>query len=255
MAIIQCTFSSEVLSRSMSMTVILPQSVNNEDKRYPTLYLLHGFSDDHTAWTRSTSLERYAEHLGLAIVMPGVDNSYYSDMVHGGNYWKFITEELPATARSFFPLSDKREDNFVAGNSMGGFGALKWGLSHPQAFCAIASLSGVTDMVYHLHNVRTEGPEDKRKTLSLVFGEENIAQTPNDLLWQLEQVSKDNVPQPKLFQACGTEDFLYEHNMRFYKKCQDTDLDLTAIFNEGDHNWEYWDEKIQEVLHWLPIQN
>jgi putative tributyrin esterase len=88
--------------------------------KYPTLFLLHGFSDDHTIWQRRTSIERYAMPLGLAVVMPAVNRSFYTDMVSGYDYWSFISEEVPTVARSFFPLSDLREDNFVAGNSMGG---------------------------------------------------------------------------------------------------------------------------------------
>lgn len=98
--------------------------------KHPTLYLLHGLSDDHTIWLRRTSIERYVASMGLAVVMPAVHRSFYTDMDKGYRYWTFISEELPALARSFFPLSDKREDNFAAGLSMGGYGAFKtheWG--------------------------------------------------------------------------------------------------------------------------------
>ncbi len=91
MALIQCNFFSEVLSVSTSITVILPQETSNQigmnnkrnHEKIPTLYLLHGFSDDHTIWTRRTSIERYAAEYGLAVVMPQVDHSFYADMVYG----------------------------------------------------------------------------------------------------------------------------------------------------------------------------
>ncbi|MFD1172365.1 alpha/beta hydrolase [Oceanobacillus picturae] len=257
MALFQCEFSSEVLSRSVSMNVILPQpSFKDEDttdKKYPTLFLLHGFSDNHTAYLRTTSIERYAADKGLAIVMPGLDNSYYTDMAHGGKYWTFLTEELPAAARSFFPLSEKREDNFVAGHSMGGFGALKWALNFPDRFAAVASMSGVTDMVYHLANVRKE-PGDKKRSLELVFGEADVSKTENDLIYKLERLNESSSEKPMLYQSCGTEDFLYEHNLRFHRICKETDLDYTYDFGPGDHTWEYWDDKIQDILKWLPIR-
>jgi S-formylglutathione hydrolase FrmB len=137
MALIHCNFFSEVLKLSTSMYVILPQRTQNQigmqgtvkKDKHPTLYLLHGLSDDHTIWLRRTSIERYVANLGLAVVMPEVHRSFYTDMVNGYNYWTFISEELPEIARSFFPLSDKREDNFVAGLSMGGYGAFKLALS------------------------------------------------------------------------------------------------------------------------------
>ena len=150
MAFIQCGFFSEVLGLSTSMNVILPQSsagqIGMEGKsfseKHHTLYLLHGLSDDHTIWMRRTSIERYAASLGIAVVMPAVHRSFYTDMANGYNYWTFVSEELPAIARSFFPLSDAREDNFVAGLSMGGYGAFKLALRCPDKFAAAASLSG-----------------------------------------------------------------------------------------------------------------
>lgn len=258
MALIQCEFSSEVLSKSVSITVILPQNSFTDTnqklvgKKYPTLFLLHGFSDNHSIWTRNTSLERYVSDLGIAVVMPAGDNSYYTDMEYGANYWTFLTEELPFVVRSLFPLSDRKKDNFLAGLSMGGFGALKWGLNHPTDFAAIASLSGVTDMVFHLEKVRkVQG--DKNRTMFHIFGDKDITNTSNDLLWKLEQVDNSIEPKPLLYQACGTEDFLYEHNMRFFNKCKKTGFDLTTNFGPGDHTWEYWDKTIQDVLKWLPV--
>ncbi|AGX02982.1 hypothetical protein B14911_15770 [Bacillus sp. NRRL B-14911] len=260
MPLIECSFSSEVLSKTVSMKVILPgESVSGLKERsgrkeYPVLFLLHGFSDDHTAWTRNSSLERYVEGLGLAVVMPQADNSYYTDMAHGGKYWTYLTEELPLKARAMFPLSKKKEDNFVAGHSMGGFGALKWVLNRPDMFKAAASMSGVADMVFHLENVRKEN-SDKTKALSLVFGEGDISRTANDIIWKLEELADSNREMPLLYQTCGTEDFLYEHNIRFYEKCKELNIPITSEFMEGDHNWAYWDQAIQKILRWLPIED
>ena len=77
----------------------------------PCLYLLHGLSDDHTIWQRRTSIERYVAPLGIAVIMPNVHRSFYTDMAHGLKYWTFVSEELPQIAQSFFPLSDAREDS------------------------------------------------------------------------------------------------------------------------------------------------
>ena len=145
MALIQCKFYSEVLKLSTSMTVILPRNTrpNRHGRargeggdKHQTLYLLHGYTDDDSIWTRRTSIERYVAPLGLAVVMPNVHKSFYTDMKHGDKYWTFLTEELPMLARSFFPLSAKREDNFVAGLSMGGYGAFKWAARCPEQISA-----------------------------------------------------------------------------------------------------------------------
>ncbi len=111
------------------------------------LYLLHGMSDDHTAWLRYTSIERYAARHGLAVVMPAVGRSFYANEAHGHPYWDFLSEELPAVVGRFLRVSDRREDTFVAGLSMGGYGAFKWALRQPERFAAAASLSGALDVV------------------------------------------------------------------------------------------------------------
>jgi putative tributyrin esterase len=252
MALVQCNFFSSVLELCCSMSVILPEpkvkkaSRNPRRIRYPTLYLLHGLSDDHTIWQRRTSIERYVEGRGLAVVMPAVHRSFYTDTTFGYRYWTFISEELPMLARYFFPLSDARENNFVAGLSMGGYGAFKLALSYPDRFAAAASLSGAVNVA----NFIKEGwPEGK-----LIFG--NYRQThggPNDLFALAEKVAKSKV-QPRLFQCCGTEDFLHQDNIRFRDHARKLGLDLTYDEGSAEHEWGYWDKMIQEVLDWLPLR-
>ncbi|WP_342437409.1 alpha/beta hydrolase family protein [Paenibacillus sp. FSL L8-0436] len=259
MALIECKFYSEVLGLNTSMTVILPQQTTTQIgmsnvKRgdlHPTLFLLHGLSDDDSIWLRRTSIERYVAKLGIAVVMPQVHRSFYTDMASGGNYWTFISEELPALARSFFPLSAKREDNFVAGLSMGGYGAIKMGLRKPEVFSAAASLSGALDMAHHFLN--SEDALKKSKEYELIFGKKDIAGTPDDLLWLLQEVDGSKGPKPLLYQCCGTEDFLYEDNQAFREACSKTSLSLTYEEGPGEHEWGYWDTKIRDVLDWLPL--
>ncbi|MFC1582668.1 alpha/beta hydrolase, partial [Planctomycetota bacterium] len=150
MALIQCDFFSDVLGLSMTMNVILPQTTQTQigmagkrgEGKLPCLYLLHGMSDDHSIWLRRTSIERYVADKGLAVVMPAVHKSRYCDLTTGDRYWEYVSEEIPRLARDFFPISDKREDNFVAGLSMGGYGAFKLALNKPEQYAAGASLSG-----------------------------------------------------------------------------------------------------------------
>jgi len=256
MAFLQCDFFSEVLGLSCSMNVILPQQTNNQigmesradGKKHPTLYLLHGLSDDHTTWMRRTSIERYAAPLGLAVVMPAVHRSFYTDMARGYRYWTFISEELPAICRSFFPLSDKREDNFVAGLSMGGYGAFKLALACPDKFAAGASLSGAVGT--GVLNDTKDTPEFEN-----IFGDlDQIKGSRNDLFHLAEQVSKSDGPKPKLFQCVGTEDFLYQENVEFKEYLERLGLDLTYEEGPGTHEWGYWNKMIQKVLAWLPLK-
>ncbi|REE80117.1 S-formylglutathione hydrolase FrmB [Paenibacillus taihuensis] len=256
MALIQCDFFSETLGLSSSMNVILPQSAPSQigmdskaghaQAKHKTLYLLHGLSDDHSIWLRRTSIERYVSSLGIAVVMPAVHRSYYADMAAGGNYWTFISEELPAIARSFFPLSDRREDNFVAGLSMGGYGAFKLALNKPDQYAAAASLSGALDAA----KLAARMPD----LANQIFGAGNGAnEVPNNLFLAADTLVQSDSSIPLLYQCCGTEDFLYEDNIRFREHAKQLGLPLAYEEGPGEHEWGYWDKQIQRVLEWLPL--
>lgn len=260
MALIQCDFYSEVLGLSSTMNVILPQETHSQigmegkvtGGKHPTLYLLHGLSDDHSIWLRRTSIERYAAEYGIAVVMPAAHRSFYTDMKQGADYFKFVSEELPRLAESFFPLSNRREDRFVAGLSMGGYGALKLGLRKPDQYAAAASLSGATDA----SALFERGDVTYVQELERIFGTvEELRGSENDLFYLTEQLAQANLPEvPKLYQCCGTEDFLYEHNIRFRDHVNQLGLELTYEEEPGEHEWGYWDTKIQRVLEWLPLR-
>ncbi len=262
MAFIQCDFYSEVLGLSTSMNVILPENTDSQigmennamGDRYPVLYLLHGLSDDHTIWQRRTSIERYVAPLGLAVVMPAVHRSFYTDMEKGYKYWTYISEEVPKIARQFFPISGQRGDNFVAGLSMGGYGALKLALRHPDRYAAAASLSGAVDIAEAVEGV----PEEDHlfEEFKLIFGSNGkLRNSENDLFYLLKKLKDNDVDLPRLFQCCGTEDFLYEDNIRFRDLCQQQGIELTYEEESAVHEWGYWDKKIQRVLEWLPLKD
>ena len=155
MALIHVNFFSETLGMSSQLEVVLPQRAAGqigvgqaeESREIPVLYLLHGMTDNHTTWGRNTCIERYASELGFAVVMPNGHLGWYTDMKNGYDYYTYIAHEVPAVCERFFPrLSRRREGRFVAGNSMGGYGAVKLALSRPDFFCAAASLSGGLDV-------------------------------------------------------------------------------------------------------------
>lgn len=256
MILTEVNFYSDVLDLRSTMLVLLPQRklADGKSKRmqkYRILYLLHGHTDDHTAWQRWTSIERYVEGLNLAVVMPAVHLSFYTDMVHGGNYWQFISQEVPAVVHDLFPISSARKDTFVAGLSMGGYGAFKLALSLPERYTAAASLSGVMDI---RPLVRGFGdPNDKVWLAEMrnIFG--NLSKVPgsrHDLFTLARKVSQGQV-KPRLYQCCGTEDSLYADNVRFWKIVSKLPLDLTYEEGPGEHNWAYWDRMIQSALAWM----
>jgi putative tributyrin esterase len=251
-ALVRCDFFSEVLEVGTSMTVLLPQA--SEDQvgvtgtqrtgDFPVLYLLHGLSDDSTAWLRYTSIERYAAPLGLAVVLPQVQRSFYADEVHGERFFTFLAEELPEVVRRFFRVSGEREDTFVAGLSMGGYGALKWALHRPGHFAAAASLSGALDL-------EAISQDEWRKPLIQRVFDGRIGPQ-DDLFALLEDADVESLP--SLYVGCGTEDHLYEHNLRFVDEATAAGVDVQVDFRAGEHEWGVWDATIRDVLAWLPVR-
>ena len=247
MAAIECKIFSETLGMSTGLRVLMPEPPRRPSGHatHPVLFLLHGLSDDESAWTRFSGLERYVQSLGLAVVMPNVNRSYYSNMRHGYRYWDYVSDELLVKARALFPLSKLREATFVAGQSMGGYGALKLALSMPETFAAAASLSGTCD----LGNLRAR-PEE----LALVFGDAaGIRKSGADLKELARAVSRSAGPKPKIFQCCGTEDAMLQANREYRDLIAPLGFDYLYEEGPGGHDWAYWDGALERVLRWLPL--
>ncbi len=251
MALLHVFFRSQTLELQMAMDVLLPDAPSQRpDGKWPTLYLLHGLSDNHTIWQRRTSIERYVDGMPLAVIMPSVHRSFYTDMKHGGNYWQFISQELPARCEMMFPLSTARKDRFAAGLSMGGYGAFKLGLNCPDRYAAAASLSGAVDML-GLSEENNDRHDDQFYTD--IFGSrEEMEGSENDLVAAANRLIQSGKEMPKFYMCCGTEDFLYENNQGFLKAFRKP-LNITYEEGPGEHTWDFWDAYIQHVLKWLPL--
>ena len=251
MAVFTCNFYASTLGTGSTMTVILPEQAALRRRKVPVLFLLHGLLDDHSIWLRRTSIERYAEQLNVAIVMPSGGRSFYTNMAHGYRYWDFISDELPALARAFFPLSEKREETFVAGLSMGGYGALKLALAQPERYAAVAGLSSA---------VRAFMDDDDRTgewyaEMEDVFGpHEQFAGSHHDLATLATAAAAGPGPAPRIYLACGQQDFLYADNIALRDHLHTLPLALRWEEGPGDHSWAYWDAEIQKVLAWLPLR-
>lgn len=254
MAFLQVQFYSKTLNVCSTANVILPEpdlgiGVDASLVGAPpkVLYLLHGYSDDHSIWMRRTSVERYASRHNLAVIMPAVNHSYYNNEVHGERYWDYVAHELPATMHRFFRLSDKPEDTFVAGLSMGGYGAMKLALTYPERFGAAASFSGAVDIA----SMRSRGKE-RNIDADRIFGEDRkIAGTEADLFYLLEK-NADAPHKPKLYVACGMNDFLYPQHVRFIPALEQNNWDVTR-YDKPDtpHSWAFWDEEIAKFIPWM----
>ena len=252
MALFHANYFSEALGMNAQVDVILPDPRAGQAARapYPTLYLLHGMCGDQTDWQRKSSIERYASEYELAVVMPSAHLGWYADTNYGMNYFTFVARELPCACRFFFAnLSPRREDTLVAGLSMGGYGALKCALRAGDVFSRAASLSGAVDIL----DVCAAPPELRPPHIEKILGPaEAVRGSFDDLFAAAEALP--SAERPALYMWCGKQDFLYHQNVAMRDHLRALRYDLTYEESDGDHQWQYWDEKIQSVLKWLPLK-
>lgn len=238
---VKLTFPSACLGRDADVTVLLPKTAAPAGG-YPTLYLLHGLTDCAETWIYRTALERYCDDHAMAVVLPTAARSFYCDMVSGDAYYTHVSREVPDLCESLLPLAADGGHRYIAGNSMGGYGAYKIAVKNPGRFSKAAAFSGVLD----INGMIRDFPEYARDW-QLCFGGQS-APAQEDLL---ELVPKAEVL-PKLYQYCGTDDFLAEGNRRFAQLCQEENIPLTTVWEEkGIHDWNYWDPQLPRVLDWL----
>lgn len=247
MALLHLVYFSDVLGVQTPVDVILPEGKQGigveaagEAELPKVLYLLHGYSDDQTIWQRRTSVERYAAGYNLAIIMPGVNHSFYCNEAYGERYWDFVSQELPEMMHRFFRLSDRPEDTFVAGLSMGGYGAMKLALCFPERFAAAASFSGAVDILSTAK--RHEGGWKR------IAGGKSMRGTECDLFHMLMENSSA-LHKPRLYVSCGTADFLYGQHKKFIPALKKAGWDVTN-YEEPDavHEWGFWDREIRKFI-------
>lgn len=259
MAFLELHFHSDALKKAVTVNVLLPEKAKtligmdtaaNGDGSYKTLFLLHGLSDDHTIWMRRTSIERYANDRGIAVVMPNVDRSWYTDTADGANYFAFVTEELPNVCRGFFRgMSAKREDTLIAGLSMGGYGALKAALLRPDRFGGAASLSGALDIS------RLRGVSELAEWRG-IFGFDlastaDLKGSAHDLFAIAEQNHANGTPFPHMYLWCGEGDSLVVSNRDFSALLGKLGVPHRYDESEGNHHWQWWDLHIGTAMDYL----
>ena len=247
MALFEMHYKSEALKSNVTVNVILPEYPKNEEKGLKVLYLLHGLSGDCYDWIRYTSIERYAKSHGIAVVMPSDGRSWYTDTAYGANYFTFVADELPRVCRSYFKgMSGAREDTYVGGLSMGGYGALKLAVTYPERYAGCISLSGSLDIT---RKGRTYILEEWRGNFG--FDIENAAALEGgdfDLFELTRRAAGEGKKFPKLYLWCGTEEVLVNVN-REYRELLDTiGAEYVYTESEGDHTWKWWDKHIQPAL-------
>ena len=246
MALIQVNYLSNALARTVPVNVILPaDKVDSKTHRYAkrtkpfkTLYLLHGMFGNYTDWCANTRVQRWAEERNLAVVMPSGDNMYYvNSLLPFNDYGAFVGEELPAIMRSMFPLSEAREDTFIAGLSMGGFGALRNGFKYADTFSRIAALSSAITV---LDPAAPPIAGDKA-----VFGDLEAASA-TDKNHQVayaqlkERVAAGEAVMPEVYLACGTDDGFIASTRALRDQLVGDGVSLIYDEQPGGHEWDFW---------------
>ena len=255
MALIQVNYLSKALFREVPVNVILPvdrfdadtnRYLNGKYRKYKTLYLLHGLLGNYTDWISQTRIQKWAEEKNLAVVMPSGDNAFYfNSRTPWNDYGTFIGEELVEVTRRMFPLSDKREDTFIAGLSMGGFGALRNGIVYSKNFSHVAGLSSAV----HIFEDTSE-----EANIGLFDNLEDASKTNKNPWVAVEEMLSEKRPIPKFYMACGTQDDLMPANISFRDFLQEKGIEVTWDEDDYGHDWDFWDSQIKKVLDWLPLE-
>lgn len=262
MAIIEVNFISKCLMRTVTFNAIIPvdkfgpQAENAEQKPLKTLYLLHGIFGNYTDWVNGTRIQAWAEANDLAVIMPSGENRFYLDDEKSGElYGEFIGKELVEFTRKLFPLSDKREDTFIAGLSMGGYGAIRNGLKYAENFGYVIGLSAAL-----VHDTWKDADNSapiftfRRNYYEAIFGEyDKVKGSDKDPKALLLKLKEEGRPVPKMYLCCGTEDDLVTVNRDFRDFLNENGVDLTYVEGPGKHDWVFWDTYIKKVLDWLPL--
>jgi len=238
MAIADVHFFSPALTKEVAFHALLPDR-QAQAGPYPVFYLLHGLSDDYSAWLRWTKLELYVRELPLIVVMPDGGRSFYCDATEGPAYERAIVEDLIGFVDRHFHTIPNGRGRALGGLSMGGYGAMKLALKFPDRFRSVVAHSGAHALLREtIHD--DLGPE-----LGRIFGTEEARRT-NDPFRLAEQLGPGQAPAIRF--DCGVDDFLIEHNRALHQHL--TELGLPHEYEEfpGGHEWPYWDVHVREAV-------
>lgn len=245
---------SKLIGKPLPYNVVLPIDYDQPDAkatRYPVLYLLHGLTGHYDNWSTRTKLAQYAAGYPMIIVTPEGNNSWYTDSatVPTDKYESYIVDELIPDVQRRFRANPAREGRAIAGLSMGGYGALKFGVKHPELFVFAGSMSGALGAASWTE-ADMRGRQAIWQSLLLVYGPaDSPTRTANDLNKLYGELTPERIAAlPYIYLDCGTEDVLLGNNRGFVEILLKQKIPHEYRQLPGKHNWEYWDAQVQEVL-------
>ena len=241
---------SKLMGRQMPYRVVLPKSYAAEkDKKYPVVYLLHGLTGRYRNWTDLTKLPAYAEGHEFIIVTPEGGNGWYTDS-HTKveeKYESYIIKELIPEVEKKYRATGTRSGRAIAGLSMGGYGALKFGLKYPEMFSLAGSFSGALGAA----SISADGRSAASiRSIAEVFGPaDSETRAANDIFKMVREATPEKVKaMPFLYVDCGNEDFLIQINRDFVALLAEKKIPHEYRQLPGAHNWPYWDKQVREFL-------
>jgi len=243
MALLNLMRSSKYLQNQIGVQAILPDFIKNNDK-LPVIWLLHGLGDNGTVWQRKTQLEQLVSEKHVAVIMPNMNRSFYTNMVYGEKYWDYLIKELIPQMQNYLPISRDASSNYLVGNSMGGYGVLKLAFKYPKSFSAVAAISPVTD----LSVVPGIMPDYKS-----IFGDELM-----DKKYQLKEMAEaqtHNLNNMSWYLSIGDDDFMKAPCDDFVNfMIEDLSIQVNYDTTSGNHDWDFWNKQIDKVINWLPLE-
>ena len=249
------TVKSESLGTDRKVNVLLPVDYETSTARYPVLYLLHGYSDDHTAWALMTNLTGYAARHKVIIVMPDGGLSFYVNAAGDpkAKFEDFIVKDLVAFADSNLRTIPLPRARAIAGLSMGGYGAAFLGLKHRNRYSALGSFSGALSYARmpappNTGAALTEQMKRRAEEMMNVMGPaDSPSRTERDPFALIEKL--DAATAPLIYIACGGQDFLIEGNRDFVKAlaARKIPYEYREVSPRG-HTWDFWDDQVRVFL-------
>ena len=249
MAYIEMTIRSAILDMDTKVDVILPENRHETkldlNRRYPVLYLLHGMKDDNSTWSRLSTINLLVRDLDLIVVMPTTYRGFYVNNRYGLDYYHYISEELPIKMANYFPISQKPEDTYIMGDSMGGYGTLRIALSKPENFRKAICLSGGALPPKNMHSIIAND-----QMIGVFGSDEEYRESDNNLERLVDKFNNFQGNKPDIIFYCGTEDMMYEHSKAFvaHIKAQYPNLKIKDEYWHGQHNYHFWNSALPKAL-------
>lgn len=243
MALLNIQAFSSVLDVETSIHVVSPKDRLDNTRR--VMFFLHGAADNATTIARRTNIEDFAHRYGCTVIMPNGHKSYYTDMANGMAYYTYVAEELPELCRRLLGIEPAPADTCLVGISMGGYGALKLALRHPEKYAKVASLSGVALIQERLAQ---QLPPHRLREMKGIFGEQLVI-NPEDDLEQLLEAQSEKLKTMPVLMMCGRQDPFYGMNAAFAEMLHSRKLPVQFIQTDGGHDWAYWNSCIPELFH------